>query len=260
VVDRSDDGSLQWLQDATQGRPWLQTVAYPEAPTEYLGAHIARLKRFALEQVMERSDDRGDGTRFAGVLDADVELPVDHYARLMEAFEKDAKLGVVSSLLQVEQDGERRNEPFQRGDLPRGPTQFFRRACLDNIGGLPPFPGFDGAANVKAQMRGWRTQLLPHVKALHRRPTATRFGEAPGFARKGRYAWYLGVHPLLVAARTLAYTRKAPHTAGYHFLRGWLQDAAKGVERCPDPDVRMGYGSRRLWQAARAFLGRGYQR
>jgi biofilm PGA synthesis N-glycosyltransferase PgaC len=257
VDDGSDDGSREWLQRARGSCDFLEVAAAPEAADEYLGAHVARIKRWGLEQVIARARARGLEPRCAGVLDADIELPPEHYRGLVDALARDPRLGIVSSLLQAREGEQTFVEPFQREDLPRGPTQFFRIECLEAMGGLPPWPSFDSIANVKARALGYETRLLPWVLATHRRETASRYGHAQGYARKGRYAWFLGLHPLLVAARSAAYTARRPHHAGYHFLRGYVASALAHEQRCPDPVVRRHYGLPRVLEVARAALGLG---
>jgi glycosyltransferase involved in cell wall biosynthesis len=257
VDDGSDDGSREWLEAARARHPYLEVATSPEAADEYLGAHVARIKRWGLEQAILRARARGHEPAYAGVLDADVLLPAEHYAVLSGLMQQTPTLGVASSVL-VAREGERSFvEPFQRADLPRGPTQFFRIECLTKMGGLPPWPSFDSIANVKARALGYETRLVSELVAIQSRETASRYGHAAGYARKGRYAWFLGLHPLLVAARTAAYSTRRPHHAGYHFLKGYLASAAARAPRCPDPVVREHYGLPRVLQVARAALGLG---
>ncbi len=244
VDDGSTDGSLEWLRGRAAERDWMEVVRAPEPADEYLGAHVARVKRFGLERALEGID-----AGFAGVLDADILLPPEHYRVLLEAFEADPELGITSSV--IRSPGAPR-EAFQREDLPRGGTHVFRVDCLRDIGGLPPWPGFDGAANVLARLRGWSCRLLPELVADQARETATRFGAGRGYARKGRYAWFLGLNPGLVAIRAAAYSVRAPRTAGLHFAAGWLGQALRRAPRCPDPEVRAYY----RWQRPKEYLGR----
>jgi hypothetical protein len=237
--------------------PYLEVVSAPEAAGEYLGGHIARIKRFGLERAIARARERGHAPAGAGVLDADVTLPAEHYAVLLGAMLANPKLGVASSVLCARAGAASFVEPFQRMDLPRGPTQFFRMECLDAIGGLPPWPSFDSIANVKARALGYETRLFTELVAVQSRETASRYGHAAGYARKGRYAWFLGLHPILVGARTLAYGSRRPHHAGYYFLKGYLASALARAPRCPDPIVRRHYGLPRVLEVARAALGRG---
>jgi hypothetical protein len=257
VDDGSEDGSREWLERARAQHPYLEVASAPEAADEYLGAHIARIKRWGLEQAILRARERGASPVYAGVLDADILLPAEHYWVLMEAMRLSPSLGVASSVLRA-REGERTFvEPFQRADLPRGPTQFFRIECLERMGGLPPWPSFDSIANVKARALGYETRLLPELVATQSRETASRYGHAQGYARKGRYAWFLGLHPVLVLARTAAYSTRRPHRAGYHFLKGYLKSAADRDARCPDPVVRRHYGLPRVIEVAKAALGLG---
>ncbi|HTV20612.1 MAG TPA: glycosyltransferase family A protein, partial [Polyangiaceae bacterium] len=257
VDDGSDDGSREWLEAARARYPFLLVLPAPEAADEYLGAHIARIKRWGLEQAIAHARAAGHEPACAGVLDADVLLPPEHYQVLCERIAEDAKLGVVSSVLMA-REGERHFvEPFQRADLPRGPTQFFRVECLEKMGGLPPWPSFDSIANVKARALGYSTRLVTELVAIQSRETASRYGHAAGYARKGRYAWFLGLHPILVAARTAAYSARRPHHAGYHFLKGYLASAVARAPRCPDPVVREHYGLPRVIEVAKAALGIG---
>lgn len=257
VDDGSDDGSREWLTRESLRLGWLSVVPAPEAADEYLGAHIARLKRFGLERAIAIAHARGQHPACAGILDADVELPENHYQTLMAAMAQSPRLGVASSMLWA-REGERLFiEPFQRADLPRGPTQFFRLECLDAIGGLPPWPSFDSIANVKARALGYEARLLTDLAAIHTRETASRHGHAEGYARKGVYAWFLGLHPLLVVARTLAYSARRPRRAGYHFLKGYLMSALQRSTRCPDPVVRRHYGLPRVLEVTKAAVGLG---
>jgi poly-beta-1,6-N-acetyl-D-glucosamine synthase len=257
VDDGSDDGSREWLENARSRHPFLEVLPAPEAADEYLGAHIARIKRWGLEQATARARARGHEPVCAGVLDADVLLPPEHYAVLVGLMERKPAVGVASSVLVARQGDGHFVEPFQRADLPRGPTQFFRVECLEKMGGLPPWPSFDSIANVKARSLGYETELLRDLVAVQSRETATRYGHAAGYARKGRYAWFLGLHPLLVAARTAAYSTRQPHHAGYHFLKGYLTSAIARAPRCPDPIVRAHYGLPRVIEVAKAALGLG---
>jgi len=255
VDDGSTDGSFEWLTEQAESRPWMAVRRSPEASDEYLGGHVARIKRWGVEQALALAAERGLDPGVVGVLDADIRLPADHYRRLLEAFDADPRLGVASSLLVSGTGDDDRPERVSRTDLPRGGTQTFRRTCLDEIGGLPPYCGYDGAANVKARLAGWTCAVLVDLVAHHPRPTATRFGVGPGFARKGRYAWFLGHHPALVAARAASYATSSPR-ASWWFVRGWLGSAVRRDDRCPDDEVRRYYGHERPREYLRRMLGR----
>lgn len=249
VDDGSQDGSGVFLAEAQKTRPWLVVVPSSDAPTEYLGNHVARVIRQGVTEAMRVADEQKIPFGYVGVLGSDMLLPPNHYQVLRDVMEADPRLGITSSVIQSPgPDGKVGVEPLQYEELPRGGTQFFRRRCLDEIGGIPPHMGYDGAANAKAICRGWRLRLLPDLVSIQSRRTSTREGMVTGYRRKARYSWFLGHHPLLILARSVAYTRQSPHDAGYVFLRAWLEEAWKGSPRCEDPEVRRHYGHDRLRQ------------
>lgn len=255
VDDGSTDGTRRWLDEHTRELQWVRVEQAPEEAREYLGGHIARIKSWGVERAVAEAEKLGHEVAFCGILDADVLLPPDHYARLLGHFDEDPKLGVVSSVLRT--PGQRRPESWQRSDSPRGPTQLFRRECWEAIGGLPRFQGYDAIANLKARNRGYGALLAGDVVATHRRETSTREGHRRGYERRGRYAYFLHLNPLLVLARTLAYSADAPHEKGLYFLRGWLGSALARAPRCPDPEVTRHYSRERIFEVARALVGRG---
>ncbi len=255
VDDHSSDGSREWLEQLAKELDWLVVSSAPEDAQEYLGGHIARIKSWGLEQAVERVASRGEAFEFCGILDADVLLPDDHYERLLDRFASDPSLGVASSVLRV--PGAARVERWQRSDRPRGPTQLFRRSCWEAIGGLPRFQGYDAVANLKAKNRGFATLLVTDLEATHRRETSTREGHARGFERRGRYAYFLHLNPLLVLGRSAAYSLDAPHLKGLSFLTGWGRAALARSPRCDDPEVKEHYRRERVREVMRALFGRG---
>ena len=255
VDDHSTDGSREWLETQARELSWLVVVEAPEDADEYLGGHIARIKSWGLAQAVAQAQARGQVPDYCGILDADVLLPADHYERLIAEFRADPKLGAVSSVLKV--PGAKSVEAWQRSDLPRGPTQLFSFACWQAMGGLPRVQGYDAIANLKAKNRGYRTKLVTDLVASHRRETSTREGHARGFERRGSYAHYLHLNPILVLGRGVAYSLDAPHTKGIHFLKGWARAALAREPRCADPEVVRHYRYERVREVFNASLGRG---
>jgi len=255
VDDHSTDGSREWLEHEARDLSWVVVVEAPEDAHEYLGGHIARIKSWGLAAAVREASDRGHRPDYCGILDADVVLPVQHYERLIAEFRADSSLGVVSSILKV--PGAKNVEAWQRSDLPRGPTQLFSFACWQAMGGLPQVQGYDAIANLKAKNRGFHTKLVTDLVASHRRETSTREGHARGFERRGSYAHYLHLNPLLVLGRSLAYSLDTPHSKGVHFLKGWARAALARQPRCPDPEVARHYRYERVRDVFNAALGRG---
>jgi hypothetical protein len=257
VDDGSTDGSVQWLSDAAAQLSWLHAAPFPDPPVEYLGAHVARVKAWGAERALEIARRDGLEPAYLAVLDADLTPAPDYFATVVARMEGDPRLGVASGLVTSPgQTSEQRIESFQRTDLPRGGIQVFRCTCLEQIGGLPPYAGYDGIANVKAGLRGWQRRLYTDLVVEQVRATATRFGSFAGFRKKGRYAWSLGLNPALVLARTAAYAARSPRREGLAFLLGWAEARWTGPAPCPDAEVRRYYRWERPREYARVVADR----
>lgn len=253
VDDGSTDGSRAWLEREAAARPWLVVIPSPEVATEYLGGHVARVKRAAVEHALRCALGEGHEPAYAAVLDADLAPEPSYYQEILGRMDAQPRLGVASGVVvSPGEGGGPAVERFQRLDLPRGGVQVFRSACLHEIGGLPPYPGYDGIANVLAGLRGWQRRLYPDLVVPQSRPTATRFGPFAGYRRKGHYAWFLDLHPSLVVARTAIYAARRPRRQAVGFLVGWAESAGRRVPRCPDADVRRYYRRERPREYLRA--------
>jgi len=253
VDDGSRDSSVEWMQRAAATRSWIDFCAAPERSSTYL-ANMGRIKRWGVSRALKLARAAGHEVDFAGILDADVRLQPEHYAVIASAFAQDPQLGVASSMLHcVEDDAP---EPWQRLDWPAGPTQAYRIRCLEDIGGVPPYPSMDSISNVKASLRGWRCSVVPGLVAHMVRRMSSRHGERAGYARMGQRTWFLGLHPLGVAMRAVGYSIHAPHTKGLFFLYGWLSHAWHRNPRCPDPEVRAYYQHQRVRELLLAVVDR----
>ncbi len=100
---------------------------------------------------------------FIGNLDADVSVAPSYYARLLEKFEADPRLGLAGGFVFDEQFGQFRCRRTNSIWSVAHAAQLVRRECFERIGGYAPlkYGGPDWCAEVNARMRGWR---VSHVQ------------------------------------------------------------------------------------------------
>lgn len=153
---------------------------------------------------------------YIGILDADVSFGNDYYSSLIEEFEKNPKLGIAGGKYFDIIRGKKvpvYSSPYS----VRGATQFFRKECFDQVGGLIPmkYGGEDAAACFLARMHGWETKNIDSLIVLHNRPTGltgshilkTRFMD--GFVENN-----LGYHPLFQFVKCIKRTFENPYFIG----------------------------------------------
>lgn len=163
---------------------------------------------------------------FIGILDADVSFEKDYYSLLIEEFMKNPKLGIAGGNYFDIING-KKVPVRQSPNSVRGATQFFRRKCFDQVGGLMPmkYGGEDAAACFSARMHGWETKSFPDMLVIHHRPT--------GFAgknllktrlRDGYVEYNLGYHPLFQFIKCVKRVTQKPYFIGsfIRFIGFWI--------------------------------------
>ena len=181
---------------------------------------------------------------FLAILDADITLPEDYYARILARFDEDPMLGVASGVYENLVNGQLRKVLNDRRSTPKA-IQVFRRACFEQIGGYVPMKhgGEDTCACIMARMHGWKSWSFPDLKVIHCRPTG--LGNARSILRArftvGLHEYGLGSHPLFVLVKCLKRSvMERPYVVGgMARLLGFLYGSVKGEERqIPDDVVR----------------------
>jgi len=134
---------------------------------------------------------------FIGILDADITLDSDYYARLFEMFKRDPKLGIAGGRIYEEKAGAFQDRMGNRTRSVPGAVQLFRRQCYESIGGIRPLAhgGEDWFAEVRARMHGWVVKSDQDLIAYHHRPTGTADNLVRRWFQQGRMDFSLGSLP-----------------------------------------------------------------
>ena len=135
---------------------------------------------------------------FFGNLDADLSFSPHYYERLVEEFEKNPKLGIAGGFIQERYNGVFKHRPSNSLRSVAGGTQFFRRQCYEDIGGLKPFElgGEDWCAEIMARMAGWEVQAIPYLTVFHHKRSIEARGALREPFREGMVDYLFGSHAI----------------------------------------------------------------
>ena len=236
VDDGSHDTSAALAAEFAQARAYARARRRPTRPRGHDrldGAHELRAFEWALR-------DLGDSWDLVAKLDADLRLAAGTFAAMVARFEADPRLGIGGPpLLSLDESG-RDVSHRTRPEHVEGAVRFYRRACLEEIGPIPPILGWDTIDEVRARMLGWRTAGggPGEEPVLHLRPMGAQDGSLRAFRRWGRCAYGYGEHPLHVLLVALRRMREPPVVlGGVGYLAGWLLAALRRAPRA-EPEVR----------------------
>jgi glycosyltransferase involved in cell wall biosynthesis len=221
VDDGSTDQTAQIVTDAAKHHNWIELVARTDRGFRQSGIGVVEAFYDGFSRVTPGSWD------YLAKMDGDVRLPCDYFERLFEEFRKNPKLGICSGDIYVEDD-ERRvlDSPGDPDFHVRGAAKVYRRACWDEIGGIPRVTGFDCVDNVKARMLGWDTRRFPEPAVIHLRKTGRANGTWRNSVKDGMGARAIGYHPLFLLIKCVNRISRGSLLGGlgqcYGFVKGYL--------------------------------------
>ena len=186
---------------------------------------------------------------FIGILDADVSFEKEYYSLLIKEFEKNTELGIAGGKY-FDLVGGKKIPIYSSPYSIRGATQFFRKECFDEVGGIKPirYGGEDALACNSARMYGWQIKNIDNLIVLHHRPTGltenhiirTRF-------RDGFVDYNLGYHPLFELVKCVSRFNERPYIFGSLIrLMGFCWANIKREKRIISNDLK-NYIRREQW-------------
>ena len=254
VDDGSSDRSAEIAEAFAMEHEAARLLTRPRRAAQrdrLAGAPELRSFLWALEAVSEPWD-------LVAKLDADLSLPSAALERMETRFASDPLLGLAGPRLLSLDDAGRDVSHRTRAEHVEGAAKFYRRACLDEIGPLPPILGWDTIDEIRARMLGWRTEggTADDEPVIHLRPMGSRDGALRAFRRWGECAYGYGEHPLHVALVGLRALPDPPRVVGgASYVAGW---AAAALRRAPraEPELRAYVRRDQLRRIARRARGR----
>lgn len=170
VDDGSTDATPALLQAYAQSRPWVRILTNPPGTRRAPGSPVMRAFAQGLANASDLSFD------YVVKLDCDLELPADYFARILERFDAEPRLGIASGVY-LEQDASGRWQAIPMPDYhAAGASKVVRMACFHDIGGFVCERGWDTVDEVRARTRGWDTRHFQDLPFRHLKPEGSGIG------------------------------------------------------------------------------------
>ena len=233
VEDSSSDDTLAVLRSLAAEHPWLRVV---EAPPREPGLAAAPRGGRVVRAFSAGLESLGPEPDLVAKVDADISFGPEYFERLADAFARDSRLGIASGTC-YQEDGDGWRQFYGTAASVWGAARVYRRECLEQILPLEERMGWDGIDVVKANVEGWRSEILLELPFFHHRLEGSREdGSWRAWAAQGEAAHYMGYRLSYVFARTVFRARRDP--AALSMLATFVGCAAKRRPRYPNRDVR----------------------
>ncbi|MET0600899.1 MAG: glycosyltransferase [Baekduia sp.] len=233
VDDHSDDGSFDWTTELAAQHPFVHAVAW--AGPNVGGVSEGRREARDLHAFRAGIDALPAPVDVVVKVDADTAFDPDYFEQLMAKFAQQPDLGIAGGGCYEREDGEWILRPTALSH-PRGASRAYRWALVQDIRALEPRMGWDGLDEIKAHLRGFRTQQFPELVFRHYRPEGGRERHLlRARAVTGRASWFMGYRPSFVILRAFYRARREP--AALAIIWGYFSEAVKRTPRCADAEV-----------------------
>jgi poly-beta-1,6-N-acetyl-D-glucosamine synthase len=230
VDDGSSDATADIAAAAAAEHDWIRVVTRPSRASESRGRGKPIVKAFNAGLV-----ELAGAAEFVVKLDGDLYLAPHYFAWVAEAFAKAPRAGIVGGVGLVPDGDEWVPDAIARHTVV-GYAKAYRRACLDEIGGLHASMGWDGIDEYAARARGWTVHVLTELPILHYR----RRGAAQKWWRarwdEGRGNAYMGYLPAFVLLRAgfRGLVERPPVLGGMVLFAGWAWSRVTRRPTVPD--------------------------
>lgn len=256
IDDGSTDDTPKILADYAAKHALIEVHNRADRGRRALGGGVVDVFNYGLELLA------GDPSEFVCKLDVDLILPARYFERLLQEMAADQRLGSVSGKpyyrVPGQASGGLKSERIG-DDVSAGMTKFYRRAFLNDIGGLVKGLIWDGIDCYRGRMLGWHSRSLddPELRFIHLRPMGSSDkGIMTGRQRLGEGYWFLGAAPSFVLASAIYRLIHRPVLVGsLATLYGYARAGVRGAPRYGDIEFR-----RYLRRYHRAMLMRGRRR
>jgi glycosyltransferase involved in cell wall biosynthesis len=236
ISDGSTDRTEEIVTQYADAYDFIELMALPAVEQRNFGSKVRAINNgFKDLQSLQ--------FEYFGNLDADITLDEDYYERVIDAFQKNPRIGIAGGLIHDVIDGIPK-APIGSMDNVGCAIQMFRRQCYIDIGGYLPLEkgGEDTIAEVMAKINNWEVVVIKDLRVYHHRRMGT--GHAQLLIARFQYGveeYYCGSLPLFVFVKSLYRFREKPYVfAGLMRLFGFIYACLSRVKyQVPDDVVKV---------------------
>lgn len=151
VDDGSNDGTETIIREYEKKFDWIKVIDIKCLNVEDYSSRVVSLFEEGRKHLKSDYD-------FLSKLDGDVSFEADFYETILKEFDCKPTLGIASGYLTINRVPEKIADT--KFVCTRGATKVYRKKCIEDIGGLVPFQGWDTLDNVAARAKGWDVAII----------------------------------------------------------------------------------------------------
>ncbi len=236
VDDGSKDTSPQIIEKTKKRAPFPLKSIRLKSRERDLGIGYSIVCRRGFKEAIKYCQKNQIDWQYIGLLDTDIVLPPNYYDTIINKFEANRNLGIISGSIYVKKNN-KLNSENSRDDLPRGAHRVWRRKCFDETGGYLETYTPDVVSNVKANLKGWTLEKMEHLKTIQLRATSSAEGLWKGYIYKGEANYFLRCSPLFILLKGIKFLFSRRPYLCIPFFQGYIKALIKNKDRIKDKEI-----------------------
>jgi glycosyltransferase involved in cell wall biosynthesis len=218
INNGSSDNTGEIVKNYSDKFPFIKLVFKEKVEFKISGYHAILNFYYGLNKL------ENNLYNFLGNLDADIVIDrPDYYEYQMEKMVADDKIGITTGVTYYfDLDGNKQlvwHNPWHT----TGGLKFYKRECFESLGIMTPDFGWDGADEMKAMSRGWKTITFFHLEVNHlgklrdldrQKNREYHFNRGFSIFRRGYPYWYI-IIKVLQTLKESSYSSSRALLEGY---------------------------------------------
>ncbi len=234
VDDGSTDATPQIAAAAAAEHAWIRVVTRSERASSSRGRGKPIVEAFNTGLATISTEHE-----FVVKMDGDLFVPPHYFDWVARTFERYPRAGIAGGFGLIPDGDDWVPDQVGRHNVV-GYIKAYRRACLDEIGGLQASMGWDGIDEYSARARGWTVHPLGELTVLHYRRRGARQAWWRARWDEGRGNAFMGYLPAFVVLRAgyRALVERPPILGGIALAAGYAWSRLTRRPQVPDAAAR----------------------
>ena len=229
VNDHSTDKTKEIIESYVTDFPWIKLLNITSTAEHQPGSKVI----LAFNKGFDVLDQDFD---VIVKLDADLDLPLNYFEKVMDKFSSDQSIAMVGGFAYIEKNNEWILENLTDQDHIRGAFKAYRKEAFEKIGGLRTQMGWDTVDELLCKYFDYKVVTIPELKVKHLKPTGANYQKS-ALLKQGEAYFTLGYGfwITLIAAMKLA-KNKNKFSYFFYYLKGYLTASNIGLKKMVNPE------------------------
>lgn len=245
VDDNSTDNTPDIVRNFSEKYDYIKLLPLIKKHERDMTYHYSYVCKEGFDFVIQLARKNRIDWEYIALLDADTIVEPEYFQDIINELEKDTSVGIASGDVNILNNRAVKNIKVLK-DVPSGTARIWRLKCFIETDGYSITQAPDSISRVKAILKGWKTVRFRKYKAYQLRDTSSAEGLWKGYIVKGRAAYYVNKHPLLVLLNAIYFTINKPYYTSVAFLYGYLVSFFKKERQINDENIKNYYWNTRM--------------